>query len=620
MKILTRFMFGTFRGRLILSVALVHAVMMSLFIVDLTTRQRDMLLDRQLEEATALSQALATSSAGWIAANDIAGLQELVDAQNLYPEIIFVFLADKDGRVLAGTDKPRNGKFMLDLPREAHLAVLSSAPSLVDVAVPAMIAGRHVGWARVGLGQKIASEKLVEVIRNGVLYTLAAIFIGSVIAWFMGHRITRRLYAIQETIDAVRSGNHLVRSALIGNDEAAVMAGEFNSMLDDLAERDAELRASEERYRQLFENSPLGIYRTTPAGRILASSPALVRMLGFTSFEELSTRNLEQGDADAAYSRKLFKKRIEREGRINGLEAEWRKRDGTPIFVRENVQAIRNESGAVLYYDGTIEDITERKQAERKLAQYSEHLEELVSERTRELRDAQEQLVRQERLAALGQLAGGIGHELRNPLGVISNAVYFLKAAQPDANDKVREYLQIIENETRTSDKIITDLLDFTRIKSVDREAVSVSELIRQTLERFPVPPIVDVTIEIADDLPQVFVDPRQMIQVLGNLIVNACQAMATSGVPKGGQLSLHSNAQNDMINIIVKDNGVGIPLENMPKLFEPLFTTKTKGIGLGLAVSKKLIEANGGRIEVESEPGKGSSFSVYLPIYEEPA
>jgi signal transduction histidine kinase len=107
-------------------------------------------------------------------------------------------------------------------------------------------------------------------------------------------------------------------------------------------------------------------------------------------------------------------------------------------------------------------------------------------------------------------------------------------------------------------------------------------------------------------------------VQVLGNLTVNACQAMTGGKSQNSRQLSLYSHVQNDMINIIVKDNGEGIPPENMDKIFEPLFTTRAKGIGLGLAVSRKLVAANGGRIEVESEAGKGTSFSVYLPIYME--
>ena len=166
-------------------------------------------------------------------------------------------------------------------------------------------------------------------------------------------------------------------------------------------------------------------------------------------------------------------------------------------------------------------------EANKQLANYTEHLEEMVAERTRELREAQEQLVRQERLATLGQLAGSIGHELRNPLGVISNAIYYLKMSQPEASDKVKEYLDIIEKETRTSDKIVTDLLDFTRIKSVDREPASFPNWFTKPWSVTPRPPSVEVALEIPADLPQIYADPQQMIQVLGNLVTNACQAMA---------------------------------------------------------------------------------------------
>jgi PAS domain S-box-containing protein len=246
-------------------------------------------------------------------------------------------------------------------------------------------------------------------------------------------------------------------------------------------------------------------------------------------------------------------------------------------------------------------------------------LERRVEERTRELREAQEQLVRHEKLAVLGQMASSVGHELRNPLAVITSALYYLKLVQPDADEKIKKYLDMIQQEVRTSEKIITDLLDFARVKSVDRESVSVSDLIRQTLERFPAPASVQVNLEIPTDLPRIFVDPRQMIQVLGNLTVNACQAMKDGGqlTVSSYQLSVNTTplVTDNWILITVKDTGVGISTENMKKLFEPLFTTKSKGIGLGLAVSKKLTEANGGRIKVESEPGKGSTFTVWLPV-----
>ncbi|MBE3038408.1 MAG: PAS domain S-box protein, partial [Chloroflexi bacterium] len=353
----------------------------------------------------------------------------------------------------------------------------------------------------------------------------------------------------------------------------------------------------------LLQTIPLGIDIVNEAGQILFLSPAMAKM--FTK-NALGARcwDLYKYDKQQCIDCPL-KKKIE-VGVTNIIE--------TTGVLSGKVFEI-SHTGMIFQGQKTIlevfHDITERKQAEKELKTYSEHLEEMVKERTRALSEAQEQLVRHERLAVLGQLAGSVSHELRNPLAVISNAVYYLKLIQPDADHEVKEYLNMVEKETRTADKIITDLLDFARIQSMERESVAVSELVRQTLERFPAPPPVEVVLELPADLPPVYADPRQMMQVLDNLVVNACQAM-----PTGGKLTLLAHRQEQMVVIAVKDSGVGIPPENMRKLFEPLFTTKLKGIGLGLAVSQKLAEANGGRIEVESEPGKGSTFSVYLPVY----
>jgi len=298
------------------------------------------------------------------------------------------------------------------------------------------------------------------------------------------------------------------------------------------------------------------------------------------------------------------------EGEPFDIEVQTYDARGELRWVHIQGEADRNATGIVYRARGAFQDITERKQAEELRDEYAARLESEVEERTQQLREAQERLVRQERLAALGQLAGGLGHELRNPLAVISNAVYFLRLIQPQAETKVQEYLSIIGSEVETASKIVGDLLDFSRLHTPEREMTTLSQLVENAIQRFPPPVSVAVRWELPEDLPPVRVDVRQMVQVLGNLIVNACQAM-----PEGGDLTLAATVDADWVTLSVQDTGTGIATENLAKIFEPLFTTKSRGIGLGLPVSQKLVEANGGRIVVQSEVGKGSCFTLYLPV-----
>jgi len=287
-----------------------------------------------------------------------------------------------------------------------------------------------------------------------------------------------------------------------------------------------------------------------------------------------------------------------------GEEAKWLLFTAAPL---------RDSEGTVIGAIETLQDITERKQAEEELRKHREHLEKLVQERTKKLEEAQEELIRKEKLALLGQLSGGVGHELRNPLGVISNAIYYLQMTLSDADATTKEYLGMISSEVNTAEKIVSDLLDFSRSKPAEREEKAVVELVTEVLEKLPALPTVAVTTEIAPDLPPVFVDSRQIGQVLGNLVSNAYQAM-----PKGGKLTISAQAEKDnMVALAVTETGVGISKANMKKIFEPLFTTRARGIGLGLAVSKNFVVVNGGSIKVESEEGKGSTFTVILPTKE---
>jgi signal transduction histidine kinase len=248
-------------------------------------------------------------------------------------------------------------------------------------------------------------------------------------------------------------------------------------------------------------------------------------------------------------------------------------------------------------------------------------LENRVQERTRELetalnelREAQESLVRREKLAMLGQLAGGVGHELRNPLGVMTNAIYYLLMVLKEAPADVKEYLGIIRTQIALSEKIIGDLLDFARVKQPQLETVPVEKILREQIARVGDLNGVKLVEEIAPGLPPVRVDRVQIGQVVLNLVTNALQAMeANNG--KGGTLKVVARrGSNGYVRVDVSDTGVGMTPTHLDKIFEPLFTTKARGIGLGLAVSRSLIQANGGVISAASEEGKGSTLSIDLP------
>jgi len=228
-----------------------------------------------------------------------------------------------------------------------------------------------------------------------------------------------------------------------------------------------------------------------------------------------------------------------------------------------------------------------------------------------DIREAQEQLVRQEKLAVLGQLAGGVGHELRNPLGVIKNLVYFLNMALETQDPELKKTLKMLEKEVATAERIINSLLDFARAKPPLRRKVDIRQILPRVLSRISIPKNIKVEYPVKESLPRVQADPDQLDQVFGNIILNAFQAM-----PQGGQLMIKAETQEPgWVAVSFADTGVGIPGENIEKIFEPLFTSKAKGIGLGMAISKSFVEGHGGIINVHSQIGKGSTFTVKLPV-----
>jgi signal transduction histidine kinase len=253
---------------------------------------------------------------------------------------------------------------------------------------------------------------------------------------------------------------------------------------------------------------------------------------------------------------------------------------------------------------------------EQSLRHYYEQLENEVDNRTKDLEQVQEKLIRSERLAAVGELASGVGHELRNPLNVIRNCVYLLKMSLMEKEDEEAvNTLNVLDKQIDIANKIVTDLLDFTRITPPSQVKVDIKNIINESLSWIVIPPQITVKANLNGHSQAIRTDPEQISRVFANLISNAIQAMSAPSQEKEAELNIETDEKDGFLRVNFRDNGSGIKKENLEKIFEPLFTTKPKGIGLGLAISKRLVEQNGGSIEVASQIGHGTTFTVKLPI-----
>ena len=215
---------------------------------------------------------------------------------------------------------------------------------------------------------------------------------------------------------------------------------------------------------------------------------------------------------------------------------------------------------------------------------------------------------RSERLATLGQIAGGVAHELRNPLNVVKTSIYYLKSGPEPPPEKRAAHMRRIERNVERAEAVITTLTNFARLPAPEERSFSVEQCVSEALEDSAVPDVVKVEIDFPADLPPALADPSQIRIVLGNLLRNAVDAM-----PSGGLLAITGRHTGDGLEVAVTDTGAGIAPLDLPRVMEPLFSTKARGMGLGLALSRMILDKNRGTLRVASEPGKGSTFTVQL-------
>ena len=219
-----------------------------------------------------------------------------------------------------------------------------------------------------------------------------------------------------------------------------------------------------------------------------------------------------------------------------------------------------------------------------------------------------DRLMRVERLAAIGRVAGGIAHELRNPLNVMRTSVYFLRNSKNATPEKIAEHLQRIERQVGASDSVISALSEFAKLPSANLQPISILDCLKSSAPLDAWPDNVELIFQIPNGLPKALADEKQLTIVFSNLIRNGCESMSS-----GGRLTLSARQLQDRIEVAVTDTGCGIKAEDLPRIREPFRSTKARGIGLGLALSQAILEKNRGTLRIASEVGLGSTFTVVL-------
>jgi len=368
------------------------------------------------------------------------------------------------------------------------------------------------------------------------------------------------------------------------------------------------IKESERRFRTLYENMAIGIYRTTPEGKVIAANPALCRMLGYKSYEKLSKRNLEKEGFEAGYNREYFKKLIERDGQIRGLESAWLKKDGTTLFIRESASPVYDEKGKIRYYDGSIEDMTESKLLEKRIQQT-------------------------QKMEAIGQLTGGMAHDFNNILTVINgSAELALKKIKKE--DSLYKHLWDILQSGKMATNLIQKLLAFSRRQLIKPLPLNINQVIQNLdkMMRRLISEDIQINKILTSDIPLIKADLGQVEQIFMNLIINSRDAIHAHDDPSAKkiitietrsveidqsyQLSHPGSSTGPHVLISISDTGVGMNEHIRNRVFEPFFTTKAKdkGTGLGLSTVFGIVKQNNGSIYTYSEPGKGTTFDIFWP------
>jgi len=550
----------------------------------------------------------------------------------------YAFLADSEGNIILHPTKAGRNVTNLDDPLESKIItqIVEKGMKLSDGEVGTI----RYPWINVELGERKPRMKIAKyvfyrdwgwIISAGsyekeifaavretklFIYLVAGVIMScAIVLTVLFSRIfTRPILDLTEITTQMARGDLSRRADTSGHDEVGLLARSFNEMARQIqdntenlesivARRTAELMESEARYHKLFEGSKDVIYISTADGRFLDVNQSAVELFGYKSKDELLKINIPHDLYFDPQDRHKMKEAIEKEGFVKDFEQRLRKKDGTEVSVLITSNLVRDKDGNSIGYEGIMRDITERKRLDA------------------ELKKTQAYLIQAAKMKALGDLVSGVAHELNNPLMASETILHVVREnLHKDCPNKTR--VELAQECNRRMAKIINHLREFSRQAEATFEPLGIHVPVENALmilaQQFLNRNISTVK-EFGSDLPHVLGDPNQLEQVFLNLISNASDAMDDLASRKKLTVKtcLADKGKKREVKVVIRDTGRGIPKEIIDKVFEPFFTTKEvgKGTGLGLSICYGIIQNHGGRIEVESQEGRGTAFTVVLPV-----
>ncbi len=613
-KTIKNFLTVSIKRQLILGIAFVHIVMMSLFVFDLVSKEKSFLNKQLQKKAISLSKILASNSQVWLLANDYVGLKEVVESIKTHPHVEDILIINPQGQIVAHSNVKFIGKYISDkksieLLYSHHFSkTIFENNSIIDAASPILRDTQFIGWARVILNKKEINESMAKVTIDGLLYTIVAIILGIIFAYFIANSMSNSIFKIINAIKKTKETEQKHSTNLDRKDEIGILSREFDSMIDTIQQQHQFINS-------LIDSTPDLIFvkgYKNQAGVYLSCNNAFCEFMGKKKVEILGKTDFELLDKDVA---KFFQEKDEQilKEQKSIKNEEWvTYPDGSKVLLETLKTPLYDTNNIFLGVLGVSRNITKKYEIQKEL-------------------DKKNMIIfQQSKLASLGEMIGNIAHQWRQPLSTISTLASGIKL-QKELNlitdEELNKELDNIVFTTQYLSKTIDDFRNFL-IHSNNKEEIFYLKEVLEQIKKLMKPALDNNFIKLIienDDTIKINAIANELVQTLLNLINNAKDALKESNIENKIIIIKTKKIDKNNIEIILLDNGGGIKESIIQRIFEPYFTTKhrSQGTGIGLYMVLQIVTKSlDGTIEVANEEFeykgikyKGAKFKILLPL-----